>query len=217
MIIPIDTPWKLGDYAVRERTVAPSIICGHWTSGTGGKTFADDLDTVWKRMRARKNPDGKPLKVSVHYLIGRDGRIAQYADPATTVCYGCGNSAVNSRAIHIEVVSPGVGRPSEKYPSHVVERVVRGRKVKCLAFLPAQIESWRELVWHLCAVHDIPRMAVVRTTALSPQEAKTFSGVMEHLHVPGTTKIDAAGMLCDAAFAGGESEGERAGFIGGAL
>ena len=194
----IDTPWKPGDYAVRERKQKPTLIVGHWTAGTGGKTFTDDLDTVWRRMRARKNPDGRPLKVSVHYLIGRDGRIARYADPATTVCYGCGNSDVNSRGIHVEVVSPGVGQPSERYPSDIVERVVRGRKVRCLKFLPAQIDAWRWLVGHLSLSFPIYK-PLTHTNALTVRELRDFeAGVMEHLHVPGTTKIDAAGMLCEA-------------------
>jgi hypothetical protein len=83
--------------------------------------------------------------------------------------------------------------------------VSTGRVRTVLAFYPGQVRAWVRLADTLVilagrgGVRIPPRVPSYGASArFGRVAARRWAGAMEHLHVPRTTKIDAAGLLVDA-------------------
>ena len=207
--------WNLGDYATRQRALHPEILCGHWTAGeAGSRTADDDGPFVYRVMKNRpsiKLPPPAKLQVSIHFVIGADGRVWQTMDPLTCVAIHVGDGSVNSRSVGVEVVNPGTGpmvaqRPRDRVSHRMLPtaKLPRGRLVRQLAFYPAQIAAWIRLADTLAAHLPIPRQVPrgadggLEIDRFTRAEMKRWRGAMEHFHVPSTMKVDAGTQLIRA-------------------
>lgn len=215
--------WNLGDYATRQRAQRPTILCGHWTAGTAGaKTPDDDGPVVYNVMKNRPSrvlPPPAKMQVSIHFVIGADGKCWQTMDPLTTVALHVGMGSLNSRSVGVEVVNPGTAltlRSSERVPRDVIThrmlptaKLPNGRKVRQLAFYPAQIAAWVRLANLLSDHLPIPRRVPsgadgdLEIDRFTRKEAARWAGAMEHYHVTTSTKLDAGTQLLRALMADG--------------
>lgn len=155
-------------------------ICLHWTGGVRPP------DGVFSTLKARG--------LSVHYGVGIDGSVWQYADDDRHCRHAGG---VNAWTVGIEVVSAGFAHS----PAHMLEldrgvsRIeytdgIHGKRVSMLDFLPAQYDALGALLDELTARHDIPRRMPMdggRLLArkLAPKELDAYSGVLGHYHASG--------------------------------
>jgi hypothetical protein len=219
-IVP-GTDWILRDRAhffpagqrgTRERAEVIAASVGHWTGGeAGAKRFDDDGPFVVNVMRNRRRPDGSLLNVGITFVIAACDENTLYADvwqtldPGVCSAVHIGKGWLNARTIGTEVVSAGMpGRAdARRRPRMKVPLVGRVREV--LKFYPGQLRSWVRLNELLHGLNgragiSIPRRvpAFGASRRFSMAEARRWAGAMEHLHAPGTTKMDAGGMLVDA-------------------
>lgn len=219
--------WSRG-LGTRQRAKVVDLHLGHWTAGEAGTfdpdgpepltVYDDDGPRVVRGMRARINKaTGRPLNAGVHFVIGACDPAALYAPVWQTADFGLiatvsvGRGDVNARAIATEVVSAGLpGRGDVRArPRSRVELLGATREV--LAFYPGQIRSWVRLSETLASIRSagiaIPRRVPPfgASRRFEVREMAAYAGGLEHLHVPGTTKIDAGGLLTDALFEAGWS------------
>lgn len=144
-------------------------------------------------------------------------QIWQCADPALVACVHVGSGVVNSRSIGVEVVSAGMPGPMDgrKRPTTHVDLLGHHDRTVC-QFYPAQLRSWLWLA-EVFGGNDmgygiqIPKVVPVgpdgkplsATRRFTDAEARNFDGAMEHILVPGTTKVDAGGLLLGALLGAG--------------
>jgi len=173
----------------RVRRQPCTLGVGHWTGGEAGiKSATDDGKRVYDVLVSRN--------LSVHFTIGYDGAIWQYADPVTVTCLHAG--AVNDFSWGCEVVNRGLPPDQGRQREEVAYRV-HGRMIRQLAFTQAQLDSWLWLCDAVQAALGMPR--AVPTTLSGPVETripdaklKIFRGVVEHLNAS-STKVDAGTQL----------------------
>ncbi len=208
-----------GSARPRPAGVDVNLLVGHWTAGEAGVRRADDDGPfIYGVMRNRPSNDaaraaaGGKLKVSVHFVIGVDGTTWQTADPLTTVAVHVGMGAINTRSVGVEIVNPGTGpmhpeRPRERIEHRMLPtpKLPRGRRVRQLAYYPAQIDAWCRLGELLADHLPIPRRVPAcadgtdfEIDRFTRPEAARWKGAMEHYHVPTTTKVDAGTQLIRA-------------------
>lgn len=209
------TDWILRDSAawwslpadaadLRARTEPISLLVGHWTGGHP-RTGPTAGPRVVSAMRAREREDGTPMSVSIHFVIGWDGLTWQTADLAHVALHA-GGRTTNGRSVGVETCWPGTADQARRLAVDGVEerRLVRGRAVRCLRPSDELVASWVRLARVLSAPETRRltdgRIAIDRVCA-SPR--LPVSGAAEHMSVPGTTKVDAAGYLLDALRADG--------------
>lgn len=160
---------------------------------------------LFSAMEARRSADGeRDLSVSVHFGISWDGFIWQHLDLAEGAVH-VGHRPTIARSVGVEVMWAGSSRQARRLGIvHTPQlRTVRGQRLEVCPLSDEAREAW---VW-LAGVLSSPEIeawsdgeiAIPRRT-LGPDDVLTprFAGCGEHYHVPGTTKIDAAGVLCDA-------------------
>lgn len=173
----------------RARTQLCTLGVGHWTGGEAGiKSSTDDGKRVYDVLVARD--------LSVHFTIGYDGTIWQYADPAKVVCLHAG--AVNEFSWGCEVVNAGLP-PDQGRGREEASHRVHGRMIRQLAFTQAQLDAW---LWLCDAVQGslaLPR--AVPATALGPvsdripdAKLRAFRGVVEH-YAASSQKVDGGTQL----------------------
>lgn len=173
----------------RRRVQPCTLGVGHWTGGEAGTTSAaDDGKRVYDVLKSRD--------LSVHFTIGYDGTIWQYADPAKVVCFHAG--AVNDFSWGVEIVNRGLPPDQGRNREEVTHRV-HGRLVKQLAFTQSQLDAWLWLSDSLQAGLGLPR--AVPVNALEPVseripdlKLKAFRGIVEHLHAS-SQKVDGGTQL----------------------
>jgi hypothetical protein len=201
-----------GDRGTRQRAATVDVLVGHWTGGEAGAgNYDDDGPRVLRGMQARKRPDGSPMDVGIPFVIGacaEDAAIAQVwqtADPGLTACVHVGDRPLNRRSVGVEIVSPGLpgpldvrGRPRTAVP-------LLGRVRTVLRFYDGQLRAWVWLAETLAALDGRAGITIPRrvpsygaSARFGRVAARRWAGGMEHLHVPTTTKVDAAGLLVDA-------------------
>lgn len=207
-----DAWWSVSHPSVDDRRPGTEIglSCGHWTAGEAGVDSGDDDGPrVVRAMKARLHPTGRPLRVSVHHVIGATGTIWQTADPGRVTTVHVGRREVNRRSISTEVVSAGLPGPLDARHRPLVRARFLGRDLGVLAFTPEQIEAWVWLSELLVRISGselgrrhgiaIPRQVPADLSRRwTCQEALSRAGTMEHFLTPRTTKIDAAGLLIGA-------------------
>jgi hypothetical protein len=211
--------WNAGDFGTRPRAPSIDLLVGHWTGGEAGVTsYADDGPVVVANMRARTSKStGRPLRVSITFVIGACGSADEHAmiwqclDPAEVAAIHVGRSDVNARSIGVELVSCGIPSPFDTRRRPTDDVVVNGRLVRICSFYAGQLASFVWLADVLASARshgiEIPRSVPIeakspiahpRRRRFTLAEQRRWRGAQEHLHVPGTTKIDAAGELVTA-------------------
>lgn len=184
--------WNAGDIGARKRSSAPAILCGHWTGGPT-REGPSAGPTVVRAMKARADI------VGIHFVISWDGLVWQTADLATQTAHAGG--AINARSIGVETCWPGTASQAARLEvkGKVEKRQVNGRTIVCLRPSDELIASWVRLAEALSRCTPIKRHVPSATDArMTPAQVATYSGALEHLHSPGSTKIDAACYLVDA-------------------
>lgn len=214
--------WWTSGRGTRRRAETVDLLVGHWTAGEAGAydpdgptgpltEYDDDGPRVVRVMRSRKRSDGSPLNVGIHFVIGACDPAESYApiwqtaDPGLTATVHVGKGEINARSIGVEVISAGLpGRADVR--SRPRQRVsIRGREVEALAFYRGQMRTWVALAEALARLDGTAGIHIPRRVPdfgadrrLKMPELRSYAGAMEHLHMPGTTKIDAGGMLIGA-------------------
>lgn len=183
----------------RRRVKPCSMGVGHWTGGEAGTTSSsDDGKRVYDVLRARD--------LSVHFTIGYDGTVWQYADPATVVCYHAG--AVNELSWGVECVNKGLP-PDAGRARETIVREAQGRPLAQLAFTSPQLAAFVRLCDTVQAALALPRAVPALSGKLATKRIEDarlarFEGVVEHLHAS-SQKVDAGTQLVHALASAGYS------------
>jgi hypothetical protein len=204
-----DAWFKPGTLGTRERAAEINLFGGHWTAGEAGTgSYDDDGPRIYRTMRARLRPDGTKMDVGIAFVVGACSDIDpfancwQLADPGLIATVHMSSRAINKRSIGCEVVSAGLPGSFDyrKRPQTTV--YLLGKKVTVLRFYPGQLASYVRLGETLAALDGtagirIPRQLPMSGTRrrMTLSESRRWKGGLEHFMCPGTTKIDAAGML----------------------
>jgi hypothetical protein len=195
--------WRAGDRGTRPRAAAADVLVGHWTAGNP-RTGEDAGRRVYDAMRARRRPDGSPLDVGIHLVIGWDGLVHQTADLALATVH-VGSGPVNARSIGVECCWPGTLRQARALGAPATpQRVVIGsQRVDVALPSPELVAAWVRLAGLLASLGglggiSIPRQVPRTTARMTAAQQRRWKGAQEHTHVPGSTKIDAAGLLTGA-------------------
>lgn len=208
--------WWSGGRGTRMRAAKIDLLVGHWTAGeAGAKSYSDDGPHIYRVMRNRLK-DGRPLNVGIHFVIGACDREDEYApvwqtmDPGFHAAVHVGEGRINARSIGVEVVSAGLPGPANVRDRVKINVPLLGRIRPVLAFFPGQVRSWVRLAEALASLNGRADITIDRrvpsfgaSRRFVPDELLRYSGAMEHLHVPTTTKIDAGGLLIDALYDAG--------------
>jgi hypothetical protein len=143
-------------------------------------------------MKARKREDGTPLDVGIHFVISWDGMVFQTCDLDTATVH-VGSRLVNRSSIGVECCWPGTYRQARLLG-------VEGHELPGGFLRPseAMLASWVRLAETLARHTQIPRQVPLTKRQFGRNENIGYRGAMEHWHVPGTTKIDAGGLLMQA-------------------
>lgn len=204
-----DTDWILRDPSAwwapqmrgtRKRAPVTDLLVGHWTAGPCRTVEAGPR--VVRSMRARTRADGSPLNVGIGFVVGWDGQVWQTAD-VTTATVHVGHGPTNGRSIGVECCWPGTAQQARRLgiPGDVERVTVAGRSLDVLLPSPALLAAWVRLAETLAALDGrggvrIPQQVPEPLTGrLTAAQVRRWRGGLEHLSVPGTTKIDAAGLL----------------------
>lgn len=191
--------WPAGHHSTRARVWPADLLVYHWTAGHPRDTGAD----LYRSMLARQSSarPGQPLDVAVQLAIGWSGAIWQLAD-LRTACVHVGDRRVIARSIGVECRWPGTRRQAERLGVEGAWATVRvdGQRVEVMLPSEAMLASAVWLAETLASLPPesgiaIPRRVPPSTRRFSRQEQAEHSGAQEHCHVPGSRKIDAAGLL----------------------
>jgi hypothetical protein len=203
--------FKPGTLGTRERDPLINVLGGHWTAGEAGTgSYDDDGLRVYRVMRSRLRTDGTPMDVGIHFVVGACAdadpfaQVWQLADPGLVACVHVGDRAINKRSIGVEVVSAGLPGPLNQRNRPTTIVALLGRMKTVLRFYPGQVAAWVRLAEALAALDGTAGISIPRrvpafgaSRRLSRTEARRWAGGLEHLHIPSTTKIDAAGLLVE--------------------
>lgn len=172
----------------------------HWTGGAG------DPDQVYRTLTKRRGPHS-PDGLSVHYVVGVDGEVRQFA-PHSFTCLHAG--VVNEWTIGIEIISPGLpfgAAWKRERSAGVVREIYRDRirgakELNVLDFTAAQTREVTLLVESICAMERIPTRVPTEADGslmrrpMGETELASFGGVFGHYHChiskldPGTQLLD---------------------------
>ena len=196
--------WWIAGRETRPRAGATiDLIVGHWTAGPPREGPAAGR-SLYRAMESRRSADGsRDLSVSVHFGIAWDGGIWQYLDLAHGAVH-VGHRPTIRRSIGVETMSPGTARMAARLgvEGRVISRRVDGHRIECLEPSDALLEAWRWLADVLSRADDdrldIPRQCAPSDRRLSVSELARARGAIEHMSLPGSTKIDSCGLLLDA-------------------
>ena len=194
--------WWTAGRETRPRRWPIDLLVAHWTAGppregpTAGRL-------LFRAMEARRGQSGDDLSVSVHFSISWDGMIWQHLDLADAAVH-VGHRPTLARSIGVECMWPGTAAQAAKIGAdgEAVLRRIDGAAVRAMRPSDALLDAWRWLAEALARGGadglEIPRKAAPADRRLTAGELARTRGAIEHLHVTGTTKIDAAGLLVAA-------------------
>lgn len=198
-----------GARGTRPRAAFIDVLVGHATGGEAGVgSIQDDGPFVFDVLRSRVTASGRPLQCGIHFVIGACARedaealVWQTADPGMTATTHVGLGSVNRRSIGVETVSALFPGPLDRRQRPQVSVPLLGRIQRVLSFFPGQLRAWRRLAETLADLNgrggiSIPRQIPRELGArrLTRDGIAAFRGAVEHLHMPGTKKLDAGGLL----------------------
>ncbi len=186
-IIPCSKPvFNFNDHGLKfiagkngkPRKVKVKNIVLHWTAGEGnGKKVYDILQA-------------KNLGIGFH--IDPQGTIYQFADSLELATSGQG--VVNPFSEGIEMSNYGFGTALDK-KRPVSEQLLKGHKIAVAEFYKVQMDSMVALVTALCDGLSIPKQIPAKqgkfhAYELTAKQMDLFSGVLGHINIPKTTKVD---------------------------
>jgi hypothetical protein len=201
--------WEPLMRGTRQRAPLVDLLVGHATGGEASlASYDDDGPFVVRGMRARVRSDGSPLRVGIHFVIGACARDAEHAkvwqtcDPGLIATTHVGLGAVNRRSIGVEIVSALFPGPLDHRKRSQLNAHLLGKVVRVLAFERGQARSWVRLAEAIAGLDGLAGIAIPKRVPaqlaahrFTRRALAAYSGAMEHLHVPGTKKSDAAGLL----------------------
>ena len=197
--------WWTAGRETRPRRWPIDLLVGHWTAGNP-RTGPTAGPAVWRAMEARTGVGGRDLSVSVHFVISWDGLIWQTLDLEHAAVH-VGHRPTIARSIGVETCWPGTVAQARRLGLDVwlsETRRVGSHRVQCVRPGDALVESWRwlgeVLAGEAAREHgiEIPRIAAPVDRRLTSTELASHRGACEHVHIPGSTKIDAAGYLVES-------------------
>jgi hypothetical protein len=154
-------------------------------------------------MKARLRTDGSLMSVSCHFVVSWDGLVLQVCDLARKAIHA--GTVLNRDGIGVEQCWPGSERQMVKLGAagYVQRRTADGNPIDCMRPSEAMLASSCRLAETLAALPastrvEIPRLVPATTARMKPAAAARFRGVCEHVHSPGSTKLDCAGYVVDA-------------------
>jgi hypothetical protein len=199
--------WQPGERGTRPRSGAPSLLVGHWTAGRPHEG-PGTAQRVVRAMRARVRDDGSPLDVGIGFVIGWDGLVYQTADLDTATVH-VGSADWNARSVGVECCWPGSVAQAARLgvQCREVRARVAGTVVRAMEPSLELVASWVRLAETLAALLSIPRRVPGHTDRMTARAMRQWTGAAEHLHARGSTKVDAAGLLCGALAAAGWARG----------
>jgi N-acetylmuramoyl-L-alanine amidase len=177
----IDLQFVPGMPATRPRGSKPDLCVWHWSGGEG------EAATVARTLRKRK--------LSVHFVIDRDGVVHQFADPALVQCGHAG--IVNARSVGVEIVNYGIRRARRLWtvPKKGVDREtdtvkIHGKVWTVAHFYPQQTLAAKRLAEALTVSLGIMPLVPLNggaqwvvDHALTPDQLRAFKGHVGHYHV----------------------------------
>lgn len=201
--------WFAPDYAdAPPRKYWPiTQMVFHWTGGMP-HTSADAAQTVVRNMKARLRVDGTEMSVSCHFVVSWDGVVFQVCDLARMAIHA--GRVLNRDGIGIEQCWPGTERQMMKLRAngYVQRRFADGNELDCMRPSEAMINASCRLAEALVVAPasariQIPRVVPASTKRMRSRAAASFRGACEHVHSPGSKKLDCAGYVIDALAARG--------------
>jgi hypothetical protein len=190
--------WDERSVRARPAGEPPSQLCWHWTGGPPREGPGAGSSVV-RAMKARKPA------VSIHFVISWDGLVWQTADISRTTAHAGGH--INPRSIGVEICWPGTAKQAEtlRVKGVAERRAVAGHSVMCLRPSDAVISASVRLAEALAsALPSLPRQVPASASGellmarMTQAQVRSWRGALEHLHAPGTTKVDAGGYLIEA-------------------
>lgn len=176
-------------------------LVGHWTAGRA-HVGPDAAMRVYNGMRGRLKPDGvTPLDVGIHFVISWDGMVFQTMDLALKAIH-VGSREINETSVGVECCWPGTVANMQRFglSGQEVTGIADQKPVHCMRPPDALLESWVRLAWtlngHMPDGFGVPPHVPATLSRFTTKQMRTYRGAMEHWHVRGTTKVDAAGILC---------------------
>ncbi len=165
----------------------PRLLVVHFTAGE------NPAKTVYNTLVSRG--------LSVHFHIGSDGTITQYADLDRRCAHA---SAVNAYSIGVEMTNKGLAPEDPHHPRSSYVDYARGAKHTFLDFLPAQYDALAALADHVTEqcptiARKLPIVDGKAVSRTSISDYSLFSGVVGHCHVPSMSgKVDPGPRILDA-------------------
>lgn len=180
--------WDEGDRGTRKRRTPISQIVLHHQGGEGG---AQQLYRVLDGGRVSRR-SGKPIFLSVHFSIDRDGQITQHAD-LETCCFHAGGWN-NDRSVGIEIANRGLAPAAARVPRVAYKDTLHGRELEFLRFTPEQVGAVHDLLIDLVGLLHVPyefptKQGALVTREMSQGAIKDFRGILGHWHLT-RKKID---------------------------
>ncbi len=179
----------------------------HWTGGTA-KVGADAAAAVVRAMKGRLRDDGSLMSVSCHFVVSWDGIVTQVCDLARMAIHA--GRVLNRDGYGVEQCWPGSEKQMVRLGAHgfVQRRIADGERIDCMKPAEVMIAASVRLAEVLASQAPstrivIPRRVPASSQRLRPAAAAAFRGVCEHVHSPGSTKLDCAGYVTDALVANG--------------
>lgn len=206
--------WGPGDRQTMKRAPIVDLLFGHWTGGEAGDRdpdgpgvlteYDDDGPRVFRVMRSRQK-NGRPMKVSIHFVIGACApnaplaRIWQTADPGRVAACHVGAvrniPSLNARSIGVEVVSAGLPGPGNVRGRRVLKVPLVGKTRDVLEFYPGQLAAFRWLADQLSLDADAYADAEV---GVDPSDARARLLVDAGIKIPRRVPRDGDfGVLAD--------------------
>jgi hypothetical protein len=184
----------------------------HWTGGHC-HVGPDAAMRVVRAMKGRLRGDGSPMSVSCHFVVSWDGLVFQVADLDRMAIHA--GRVLNRDGIGVEQCWPGYESQAVRLGvrgGQTTARAADGHRVSVLRPAEQMIDASVRLANTLASLPPstrvrIPRVVPRDTGRMRPGAAAAFRGVCEHVHSPGSTKEDCAGLVIDALAASGWSRG----------
>lgn len=160
-----------------------SVVVNH-TTGAENPPAA-----VHHSMSTRRNANGDPEPLSVHFLVDKDGIVYQMADTELRASH-CKAHGLNAVSIGIEYICrhTAIDVPSRGTQRTIAVDRIHGRPVRYYELTLAQMRAGLQLNRMLCSLYGLPfavpldASGQVISTEMSDLRLRSFRGCIGHLH-----------------------------------